>query len=370
MLRVLHVDDKPGFLKLTAEMLEVEDGRFDVITATSASEGMELLEREDVDCIVSDYQMPGMDGIGFLREVRDARPDIPFVLFTGRGSEEIASRAISTGATDYLQKGDSSERYELLANRIENAVQRHRAEREMELGHRALETASEGISLVDPDGTFSFVNPAFADLFGYEPGELTGEDWTVLYHEEEATRLQRDILPAVRETGYWAGETVRLTGDGERLVTDHRLAYADEDAIVCTARDITDERLDPNSGRTEFELLVDQVEHLAFYTLDHEGYVTRWNEGAANLFGYEGAEIIGRHVGTFFAKAEREDGRPEQLIETVAADGSRSDDGMRVTKSGDSIQVEETVAASYDESRTLKGFAAVIEAPQQEPIAQ
>jgi CheY-like chemotaxis protein len=74
--------------------------------------------------------MPGKDGIEFLQAVREAYPDLPFVLFTGKGSEAVASDAISAGVTDYLQKQSGTEQYELLVNRIRNAVQaRREAER-------------------------------------------------------------------------------------------------------------------------------------------------------------------------------------------------------------------------------------------------
>ncbi|MFB6297137.1 MAG: ATP-binding protein [Salinirussus sp.] len=134
LIRVLHVDDDPEFADLTATMLE-DNGQFAVETATSASAGLERLDA-DVDCIVSDYEMPGTDGIEFLETVRERRPDLPFILFTGRGSESIASEAISAGVTDYLQKRPGTEQYELLANRITNAVDQARAGRRAEKQRR------------------------------------------------------------------------------------------------------------------------------------------------------------------------------------------------------------------------------------------
>lgn len=128
-IHVLHVDDEPNFVGLAADMLEREDSQFAVETATSASEGLDQLAADDFDCIVSDYQMPGKNGIEFLKAIRDEYPDLPFILFTGKGSEEVASEAISAGATDYLQKGHGTDRYGLLANRIENAVGQYRAQR-------------------------------------------------------------------------------------------------------------------------------------------------------------------------------------------------------------------------------------------------
>lgn len=120
---ILHVDDEPSFADLTRMFLERDDGRFVIRTATSAEEGLERLDDCPPDCIVSDYNVPGTDGLELLRTVREEHPNLPFLLFTGKGSEEVASDAIAVGVTDYLQRNPGTEQYELLANRIRNAVE-------------------------------------------------------------------------------------------------------------------------------------------------------------------------------------------------------------------------------------------------------
>ena len=123
--RILHVDDNPEFVELASEFLEHEDDMFDIGTETSAHDALDRFSAENLDCIVSDYDMPGTDGLEFLRELRTRYPDLPFILFTGKGSEEIAGEAISAGVTDYLQKGRDTSQYALLANRIRNAIDRY-----------------------------------------------------------------------------------------------------------------------------------------------------------------------------------------------------------------------------------------------------
>jgi DNA-binding NtrC family response regulator len=103
-IHVLHVDDEPEFAEMAATFLEREDDRFAVETAATASEGLAHLADEGVDCVVSDHDLPDRTGIEFLEAVREQHPDLPFVLYTGKGSEEVASDAISAGVTDYLQK--------------------------------------------------------------------------------------------------------------------------------------------------------------------------------------------------------------------------------------------------------------------------
>lgn len=122
---VLCVDDEPDSADLTAIRLERIDERFEVETETSARSGFGYLEKNDVDCVVSDYKMPDIDGLTFFEMVREEHPELPFILFTGRGSSAVADDAASKGVDDYLEKGED-DRYEVLAEQIRNAVRKHR----------------------------------------------------------------------------------------------------------------------------------------------------------------------------------------------------------------------------------------------------
>jgi signal transduction histidine kinase/FixJ family two-component response regulator len=129
--RVLFVDDEPGAADLAATHVERLVDGIETVTFTAPDDALAAVETERVDCVVSDFDMPGSDGLELLTAVREVDPGMPFVLFTGKGSEEIASEAISAGVTDYLQKGAGRDRYEMLANSVENALDRRRAERDL-----------------------------------------------------------------------------------------------------------------------------------------------------------------------------------------------------------------------------------------------
>ena len=95
---------KWGFLELGKFYLEMK-GLFSVDINTSASAALTLLQSMKYDAIISDYEMPKMDGIEFLKRVRASGNTIPFILFTGRGREDVVIQALNEGADYYLQKG-------------------------------------------------------------------------------------------------------------------------------------------------------------------------------------------------------------------------------------------------------------------------
>lgn len=100
-IQVLHVDDNPDLSELLATHLQREDDRVALETATNTDEGLQRLAAGNFDCIVSEYQLPGMDGIEFLKTSTEEYPTLPFILYTDNGSETVASDAISAGAADY-----------------------------------------------------------------------------------------------------------------------------------------------------------------------------------------------------------------------------------------------------------------------------
>ena len=126
MLRVLQVDDERLLLELSKAFLE-DSGEFQLHGVTSGREALSLLDDQQFDAVVSDYQMPGMDGIELLKRVRERDAGIPFILFTGRGREEVAMEALNLGANFYLQKGgDPESQFAELASKLRHAIERRR----------------------------------------------------------------------------------------------------------------------------------------------------------------------------------------------------------------------------------------------------
>jgi PAS domain S-box-containing protein len=141
-IRALYVDDEPGLLEVARIFLE-QSPEICVETAESAKLALSSPAIASYDAIVSDYQMPDMDGIAFLKAVREKYGGIPFILFTGRGREEVVIDAINNGADFYLQKGgDPRAQFAELAHKIRQAVSRRKAQEELKTAYEQI-TASE-----------------------------------------------------------------------------------------------------------------------------------------------------------------------------------------------------------------------------------
>ena len=141
MIRILCVDDEDFLLKVCKEFLEMS-GEMMVETAISARDALQMMSREDYDAIVSDYQMQEMSGIDLLKEIRAEGDLVPFILFTGRGREEVAIEALNNGADFYLQKGgDSCSQFKELEHKVKEAVRRNRAEKALKLNEARLSKA-------------------------------------------------------------------------------------------------------------------------------------------------------------------------------------------------------------------------------------
>ncbi|MDR9430446.1 MAG: response regulator, partial [Natronomonas sp.] len=123
-MRVLHVDDDRSILDLTAAFPDRELADVSVTSETTPDDALSRLETESFDCVVSEYDMPGRSGLELFEAIREDHPLLPFVLYTGKGSEEIASQAVNAGVTGYFQKGGPDQQRRL-ANRVRQAAEKY-----------------------------------------------------------------------------------------------------------------------------------------------------------------------------------------------------------------------------------------------------
>lgn len=250
-VRILAVDDDPSLLDVTATFLERERDRFDVVTRTRADEALSDLISGDieVDAIVSDYDMPARNGLEFLEGVREHYPDIPFILFTGKGSEEIASKAISAGVTDYLQKETGASQYSVLANRLVNIVEKDRTRQKLEESERKfsklVENSSDFISIVSTEGRFEYVSPSCEHIIGCSQAEMIGDSVFKYVHPDDRQKVMETFFEAVEDPEMNPviqfrlhspeRDSVILESRGTNLLADDVVS-----GFVVNTRDITD----------------------------------------------------------------------------------------------------------------------------------
>lgn len=349
-VRILHVDDEPGFGEMVATYLERERDAFDVVTATSAREDLERLVDAPgaVDCIVSDYDMSGMDGLEFLETVREERPDLPFVLFTGRGSEEIASEAISLGVTDYLQKETGTEQYQVLANRVENAVEAYRAERRLERSEKCyqnlVENSPAGIVLHTPEDGILFANDAAAEVYGADdPRDLLDVSALDLVHPADAGKIKRCQQRSLEGEALEPLELRFVSFDGETrylTVASMPATYEGERVVQSVLTDVTEQRRAEQELREEREFTERALNALddVFSVSDPSGQLQRWNDQLPRVSGYTDAELAEMSLTDFVTDADR-----EPLVETLAEMGETGHATTEVTvetKDGERIPYE------------------------------
>ena len=308
MHTVLLVDDEPSELELGALFLE-RGGNLRVVPFSSAIGALDAMRARQYDAIVSDYQMPGMDGISFLKAVRSEFGKIPFILFTGRGREEVAIAAINNGADFYVQKGgDPLAQYAELANGIRQAVLRRQAEQELrrseEQFRRLMDNAKDLVFRMSlPDRAYSFMSRASVDLTGYTPEEFYAEPGLLgrLIHPGWADYYRRmwdDLVAGIVPPSYEfqivdrAGKTrwvnqrnVLVPGDDGRPV-----------AIEAIATDVTPRKMAEQELRLSeqrFRRLFEQIP-LGIAVVAPDLRFRTVNPAFCRMLGYAEEELIGR----------------------------------------------------------------------------
>ena len=377
-ITVLLVDDDPEVAALTAEYLERIDDEIRPVTAIGTAEGMETLASESVDCVVSDYEMPDDDGLSFLRQIREQNPKLPFILFTSRGSEEVASEAISAGITDYIQKARNRDQYAVLANRIRNAVDRASAEERAASLARINELIREVQDKLVRAETRDEIAGAVCDtLTNADPYALA---WVGVPNEEtdaiDPLAAGGEALPLIEELTVRHDDTPRGRGPSGRAVNTREPQVVDRAATDLTVeswRDLVEQygieslmvlplvddgklhgilplhadRPDAFDGEEQTVLLeladtiaaaftavetrrrLEQYETIAsaagdpMYVLDETGVIEFANESLATLAGYDRETVLGTHVSEYLTDEAVD--RSESLIaDLVSSTGPNS----------------------------------------------
>ena len=278
------------------------------------------LAAKTYDLVVSDYEMPHKNGLDFLQELRQNKNLTPFILFTGKGREEIAIKALNLGADGYINKqGNPETVYGELAHAIKISAERSQIKKELlERDTRILKLASQTPGMLfqfkrRPNGTYCvpFTSDSIRNIFGCTPQDVS-EDFspiTKVIFPEDLEKLGQSIEESAAHLTPWHLEyRVQVPGKPIRWLWGQSIPEKQEDGSIIWNgynADITEnkkmeEKLKANEKK--YDTLVNAT-NTGYVTLDGKGLVLDANLEYVRLTGHKTLDQIkGRSVTEWTAK--------------------------------------------------------------------
>jgi len=301
---ILYIDDEPTILAPTKIYLE-KHGNFLVDTTTSVDDALNKIRNYSYDVVISDYQMPGTDGIQFLKQLRKDGNPVPFIIFTGKGDEEVVIEAYAEGADFYLAKGGNPRAmYVDLINKIEQIVNRRRAERALreseELFRTLFNNANDSIFLheMTPEGLpgrYTMVNDIACSRLGYSREELlrmSPQDIVAAPHAEKMPALSRTI----HKQGHATFDTVHKKKDGTEFpveINAHLFELHGRQLSLSVARDITERKRMEDVIRASEQRLHAIIDGSSIpqFVINKDHEVIYWNKALENYSGVKSHDV-------------------------------------------------------------------------------
>jgi PAS domain S-box-containing protein len=258
VIHILAVDDEQNVCILTREFLSLK-GEIDVTTVNTVDEAWKALSQNKYDAIVSDYYMPGENGIQFLKALRAAGDMTPFVLLTCREREEVVIEALNLGADAYIHKGGKPvPQYVELEHLVREAVEKRRKQEELRLSEARFRELAEllpaAVFEMDLKGNLTYLNQHALRMFGYTSQDFErGISFTSLFAPKETELVAADMSSSVRGAGSSQSEYAGKRKDGGRLQVSVTFAAILRDDKPVGLRgimnDITERRREEESQR-------------------------------------------------------------------------------------------------------------------------
>jgi PAS domain S-box-containing protein len=359
---VLHVDDDPSVLDLTEAYFERELDAVSVTSVTDPEEALDRLGEGAFDCVVSDYDMPAMDGLEFFDALRERHQKTPFVLYTGKGSEEIASQALNAGVTGYFQKG-GPEQLRRLANRVDQAVEEHRTKEIADRYSTVIEALGYPVYVVDETGEFRFVNEPFAELTGYDREEIIGETPGFI-KDDAAVQEAEDRLGTILSSD---GPDVQHFGvdivpkEGEPIpCRDHMAALPYEgesfDGSVGILRDVSDERERREELETKTRALDEAPVGVTVTDPDRpDNPMVYVNDRFVEMTGYDREEALGVNC-RFLQGPDTEEAPVAELRRAIDADEPTTVEMRNYRKDGTEFWNRVSIAPIRDDDGAVTNW--------------
>jgi PAS domain S-box-containing protein len=304
-IHVLHVDDDPSIREMTKLMLLDLDDSFEIDNASCVIEGLTKLAAKTYDVVVSDFDMPRKSGLDFLQELRQNKNLTPFILFTGKGREEVAIKALNLGADGYYHKqGNPETVYGELAHGITLVTEKAKAKSALEASekryHTLMNNAAEAIFIHDIRGKILDVNLQACINLQYTREELLSKSVKDISVTAEDPKVVVEIWSKVL-----AGNTINLQSTQIRKdkskfpieVTLSTISFDKEKLVIALVRDITERKKveDDLKFSKEFcESVINSVGEVLFVIDVADFRIVDANAAALKQTGYSKGEIIGK----------------------------------------------------------------------------
>ncbi|MCK9630878.1 MAG: PAS domain S-box protein [Methanoregula sp.] len=219
MYSLLYVDDDEAMLGVNKIFLE-KTGEYSVDIVTSGHEALDRIASADYDLILSDYQMPVMDGIELLKEVRMRHGNLPFIIFTGKGREEVVMEALNNGVDYYVQKGpDIKGMLAELKHKINRAIERNQTGDELKKSRQQLTDIinflPDATFVIDTSGRVIAWNHAIETMTGVRKEDMLGKG-----DYEYALPFLGGRRPLIIDTVLQEPPALETPGPGFRLYTN------------------------------------------------------------------------------------------------------------------------------------------------------
>jgi PAS domain S-box-containing protein len=303
-LRILHLEDNQLDGELIKRMLQSAGLVREWVRVETADAFASELDKPQ-DLILSDFTLPGFDGMSALKVARSKQPDTPFIFLSGTIEEELAVESLKQGATDYVFKSRLSRLAPVVRRAMQATEEREesrRAEeamRQSEYKYRQLfESLSDAAFLIEPQsGRILDTNKQGEHLLGRTRGEIVGLKQDKIHIPEKFEDCRRSFCKASEEGTTVDYEAEVISGNGNMTPVHIRAApilLYGRKLMLALYRDITERKQAEERMHEQARLL--DLDPDAIIVRDMDDRIQFWNEGATRIYHWTREEVLGKET--------------------------------------------------------------------------
>lgn len=313
--KILHLDDNQDFLEMFYFMFRKE---FRITSIANPAEALESLNHEEFDVIIIDYEMPGMNGLDFLRKVKEEYPDFSLIFYTGQGNEEIAREAFILGASDYFTKELRGFAHrEKLLNSINRAIETGRVLKEKKMSEQALRESEERYRTLTEtvpcaiyrcapgvDGEMEFISSYILNISGYPDSDFIGgkvRSFRSIIFPEDISCIESIMSKAISQRKPWTLDYRIVHRDGSiRWVYEEGKGVFDEYGNISGMDGVIIDNTERKKVSEEVQYLRNLLSNIVnsmpsiIVGVDMEEKVIQWNRRSEQVTGVLSAKALGK----------------------------------------------------------------------------